>query len=154
MSLTDYFFSARGRISRREYWLGLLALIAISMMVSALVDPGAMKFENGVVQSPTLAGTIWNLLITWPSTAIAIKRFNDRDWPHWLGYALGGLMGVLVVANYHGFLLDPDQMNQGEKLVLLGLVVAFFWSIIENGFHAGTSGPNRYGSNPLAGRNA
>ena len=150
MSLTDYFFSARGRISRMEYWLGLLALIAISMMVSALIDPGAMKIDKGIVQSPTPAGTIWNLLITWPSTAIAIKRFNDRDWPHWLGYALGGLMGALVVANYHGFLLDPDQMNQGEKLVLLGLVVAFFWSIIENGFHAGTSGPNRYGSNPLA----
>ncbi len=61
-------------------------------------------------------------------------------------------MAALVVANYNGFLIDPERMSQAEKLVLLGLVVAFFWSIIENGFQSGTSGPNRYGADPLAGR--
>ncbi len=88
MNLSDYFFSARGRIGRLEYWLGLLVLIAVSMAVTAAVDPAAMTVENGVVKPPSFAGTIWNLLITWPSTAIAIKRFNDRDWPNWLGYVL------------------------------------------------------------------
>ncbi len=152
MNLSNYFFSARGRIGRQEYWLGLLVLIAVSMAVTAVVDPSAMTVENGVVKPPSFAGTVWNLLITWPSAAIAIKRFNDRDWPHWLGYALGGLMAALVVANYNGLLLDPEVMSPAEKLVLLGLVIAFFWSIVENGFHAGTSGANRYGPDPVGGQ--
>ena len=152
MSLITFFFSAQGRIGRTEYWLGLLASIALSMAVSAVVDPGAMNVENGVLQPPTLAGTIWNLLITWPSTAIAIKRFNDRDWPYWTGFALGGLMVAMVVANYFGLLLHPDQMSPLEKLVMVGLVVAFLWSIIENGFNVGTTGANRYGPDPLFGR--
>ena len=33
MSLSDYFFSARGRITRSEYWIGMVALIALSTIL-------------------------------------------------------------------------------------------------------------------------
>lgn len=159
MTLYDYFFTPHGRIGRSEYWIGMLVLVALSTGVSMLIDPAAFSSvpadqgvklrAKGAVTAPSLAGTIWNLALVWPSTAIAIKRFNDRDWPDTIGYALGAAMAALVIANYFGFLLDPEHMSAGEKLVLLGLVVAFFWSIFENGFQAGTSGPNRHGADPL-----
>jgi uncharacterized membrane protein YhaH (DUF805 family) len=150
MTISDYFLSFRGRISRKEYWIGMLALIAMSMGVSVVVDPGAFVAEKGAVRAPSFAGTVWNLALVWPSTAMAVKRFNDRNWPWWTGMALGAAMAMLVIANYNGLLLDPERMGAGERAILLGLLVAFFWSIVENGFQKGTEGDNDFGPDPLA----
>jgi uncharacterized membrane protein YhaH (DUF805 family) len=150
MTISDYFLSFRGRISRKEYWIGMLALIAMSMGVSVVVDPGAFVAEKGAVRAPSFAGTVWNLALVWPSTAMAVKRFNDRNWPWWTGMALGAAMAMLVIANYFGLLLDPERMGAGERAILLGLLVAFFWSIVENGFQKGTEGDNDFGPDPLA----
>lgn len=150
MSLLAYFLSPLGRITRQEYWLGMLVLMTITVPVSMLLDPAAFTASaSDKVTAPTFAGTVWNLILTWPSAAISIKRFNDRDWPHWLGYLLGVLMAALVLANYHGMLLDPDRMNPIEKLALVVFVVAFIWALIENGFQRGTEGHNGFGPDPL-----
>jgi uncharacterized membrane protein YhaH (DUF805 family) len=154
MTLVDYYFSPRGRISRKEYWLGMVALVVLTLPIAALIDPAAFRMVDGAVTPPSTAGTLWGLVVTWPSAAIAIKRFNDCNWPYWLGYVLALLMALLGVGNYFGFLLDPDHMDPAEKLVLVGLVVAFLWSLIENGFHRGTPGPNQYGPDPLERRGA
>lgn len=159
MTLLHYFFSPAGRIGRLEYWLGMLALLAVSVAVSMMIEPasvdqqpGAKPVGAGSMPVPGLATTLWNLLLAWPSAAIAIKRFNDRDWPGWLGYVLGFAMAGLIVANYFDLMLDPDRMGAGEKFLLLALVIAFFWSIIDNGFKRGTEGPNRFGPDPAASR--
>ena len=150
MSLFNYFLSPLGRISRQEYWLGMLVLMAITVPVSMLLDPAAFTASaSEKVTAPTFAGTVWNLILTWPSAAISIKRFNDRDWPHLIGYALGLLMAGLVLSNYQGLLLDPDRMKPGEMLAMVLLVAAFVWALIENGFRRGSDGPNRYGPDPL-----
>lgn len=152
MMLSDFFMSPHGRISRQEYWLGMLGLMAITLLGSVLIDPDGFKSTNGQVQSPSLGSTIWSLLFAWPSTAIAIKRFNDRDWPEWVGYALGAIMAAFVIANYNGYLLDVDRMDPVEKILMVSVVVGFMWALIENGFQRGTPGPNKYGADPLAGQ--
>jgi uncharacterized membrane protein YhaH (DUF805 family) len=158
MTLLHYFFSPRGRISRMEYWLGMVSLVVLTLPVASLIDPAAFKVTEGTVTPPSAAGTLWGLAVTWPSAAIAIKRFNDRDWPYWTGYALAALVAMLGIANHFGLLLDPEQMSALEKIVLLAIVVALLWSLIENGFSRGTPGPNQYGPDPLeaggAGREA
>jgi len=154
MTLTDYFLSPYGRISRQEYWLGMVVLVAITLLGSVMLDPEAFGGEGGRVRAPSLAATLWSLAFTWPSTAIAIKRFNDRDWPGWVGYALGISMAAFVVANYHGYLLDPDRMGMSEKLIMVSAGVGFIWALVENGFQRGTPGANRYGSDPLEGQGA
>lgn len=149
MKLTDFFFSPRGRISRQEYWLGMIALMALTMIGIAAFDPNGFSREGGQVRPPSLESTVWSLVFAWPSTAVSIKRFNDREWPAWVGYALGAAMVVFVVANYFGYLLDSDRMSVPEKLVMVAAAVAFLWALIENGFQRGTDGPNRYGPDPL-----
>lgn len=149
MTLTDFFLSPNGRISRQEYWLGMLALMALTMMGVALFDPEGFTRDGGQVRAPSFEATAWSLVFAWPSTAVSIKRFNDRDWPGWVGYALGAGMVVFVVANYFGYLLDADRMSVLEKLVMVVAAVGFLWSLIENGFQRGTEGPNRYGGDPL-----
>lgn len=149
MSIADYFLSPHGRISRQEYWLGMLAMMALTIIGAALLDPDGLSSSDGKVRPPSFAATAWSLLFAWPSTAVAVKRFNDRDWPAWVGYALGAGMAVFVTANYYGFLLDTDRMAPAEKLVMVAAAIGFLWALIENGFSRGTPGPNRYGNDPL-----
>jgi uncharacterized membrane protein YhaH (DUF805 family) len=146
MTLSEFFLSPRGRISRQEYWLGMLALMAVTLAGSALFGLDGLTSDGGRIRAPSLASTLWSLLFAWPSTAVSVKRFNDRDWPAWLGYALGAGMVAFVVANYHGLLLDPDTMGPAEKLVMVMAAIAFLWALIENGFQRGTPGPNRFGA--------
>lgn len=149
MTLSDYFLSPQGRISRQEYWLGMLGLMAVTIAGAALIDAEGLRRANGEVRPPSFEATVWSLLFAWPSTVVAVKRFNDRDWPSWLGYALGAGMTAFVIANYFGYLLDPERMNPGEKLVMVTAAVSFLWAFFENGFQRGTDGPNRYGADPL-----
>ena len=149
MTLSDYFLSPKGRIGRQEYWLGLIAVMAVTLLGSLMLDPDALTGGPGKVRPPSLASTLWGLAFTWPSTAISIKRFNDRDWPRWIGYALGLAMAGFLVANHHGYLLDPDRMGMVEKLIMVSVGIAFVWALVENGFQRGTPGPNIHGPDPL-----
>lgn len=154
MSLLHYFLSPHGRITRQAFWLGLVIMMGVSLPVTAMFDPSLGADPNEAVvlkgiKQPSFANTLWNLFLCWPSAAISIKRFNDRDRPQWIGYLLGLLMVALVIANYMGFFLNPDSMSPLEKLAFLGLFMFFTWSVIDNGFFKGTDGPNRYGPDPL-----
>ncbi len=151
MTLQDYFLSPHGRVSRQEYWLGMVALMAVTWLGASMLDPQGLAGSGGKIRPPSLAGTLWSLLFAWPTTVVSIKRFNDRGWPWWLGYALGAGMTVFVIANYFGLLLDPDRMAPGERLLMVSFAIAFLWALVENGFQRGTSGPNRYGDDPLGG---
>jgi uncharacterized membrane protein YhaH (DUF805 family) len=150
MSLLHYFLSPSGRICRQSFWLGLIALMAISLPVTTLLEPELVASMRDKHKPPGLASTLWNLLLTWPSAAISIKRFNDRDRPQWVGYLLGAAMAIIILANHYGYLLDPEHMGSPEKFVFFLLLLFFVWSVIDNGFFKGTDGPNRYGPDPLA----
>ena len=149
MSLLHFFLSPHGRISRQAFWLGLVVLFALTVPVSLLIDPTAFERGTQVNKVPSPADTLWSLAVTWPSTAISLKRFNDRDRPQWIGYLLGALMALLVAANAFGLLLDPDTMLIPEKLLFSFMLMFFMWSLIDNGCYKGTAGPNRYGPDPL-----
>ncbi len=82
-------------------------------------------------------------------TAITVKRFNDRDWPNWFGYALGVLGLALILAEQAGFLVDPDAASAADWVIFFVAAVILCAAFIDNGFLRGTPGPNRYGPNPL-----
>jgi uncharacterized membrane protein YhaH (DUF805 family) len=107
------FFSLRGRVSRRQFWLyGVLALIGFAVLGHALLGIARVSSRN--------ADLIVNLLLVWPALAVSVKRWHDRDKSGWW--------------------------------VLLNLlpVIGWLWALIDNGFLRGTSGPNRFGEDPLA----
>ncbi len=107
------FFSLRGRVSRRQFWLyGVLALIGLAMLGHALLGIARVRAHT--------ADLLVNLLLVWPALAVSVKRWHDRDKSGWW--------------------------------VLLNLVpvIGWLWALIDNGFLRGTSGPNRFGEDPLA----
>jgi uncharacterized membrane protein YhaH (DUF805 family) len=143
-ALTEF----RGRLRRRDFWLGLLILllieIALSFGFAGLMRPtGATPIENAA---------LWLALaiLLWSSAALIIKRLHDRGKSA-LWYPLFGLapalcyhLGVVYSSNISN-VLSPAQ----QAFWLLGGIL-WVWAIIELGFMPGTKGPNRYGPDPRA----
>ncbi len=102
-----------GRINRARFWSGVGALIVAYIVIFALfaIDSSALRALLGVAY----------VAMIWPSLAISIKRWHDRDKSGW--WVLIGLVPV----------------------------IGGIWALVETGFLAGTSGANQYGPDPLGG---
>jgi uncharacterized membrane protein YhaH (DUF805 family) len=134
------FTSFNGRINREPFWIACGILIAIEIAAQLLASQ---------VEGDTLS-TILDLAFTYPEFAIAVKRSNDRNLSPWvvaLFFASNVALDLFTLLN--GPLDTADPIN-GIILIpfaLLGLVL-----IVELGFRPGTSGPNRFGPDPLSGK--
>ena len=164
MSVLDLFFGFGGRINRGKYWLALVAwfvvwIVAIlAFLVGGLAILGA-NLTDGSLPSPQDTTAFLHLIrdygvlsliilifvvISWLSAlAIAIKRLHDRDRSGW--WILLFYFGPAVLAG--------AQASTDEELASLILGVGAFvisiWCLVELGFLRGSSGPNRFGPDPL-----
>jgi len=141
-ALTEF----RGRLRRRDFWIGLILLllieIALSFGLAGMMRPtGATPIENA-------AGWLALAILLWGSAALIVKRLHDRDKSA-LWYPLFGLapalcyqLGVIYSSNISN-VLSPAQ----QGFWLLGLLL-WIWALIELGLLKGTVGPNRFGPDP------
>ncbi len=110
MNIAQILFSFEGRIGLGTYWLGALSIFAF-IIAATMID--VIVFESGPYAGyPTLLG---RLVVIWPSLALTVKRWHDRDKSGWWT-----LLGIVPI-------LGP------------------IWTFIENGLLPGTQGPNQYG---------
>jgi uncharacterized membrane protein YhaH (DUF805 family) len=84
-----------------------------------------------------------DLLISFASLAVAIKRLHDRDKSAWWLLLFGLVPLILLNIAYHTGAVEVRLV-----LVLASLSIAI-WFLLELGFLPGTAGPNRYGPDPL-----
>jgi uncharacterized membrane protein YhaH (DUF805 family) len=106
------FFSFEGRINRGKFWLGIVilwAVIWVLTLIAALADSAFLWWVSAIL----------SILIIWPSLALSIKRWHDRNKSGW--WVFIGLIPII----------GP------------------LWALIETGFLPGTVGPNEYGLDPL-----
>ncbi len=148
--------TTEGRISRKQWWLGILVLIVISIV--AIIVLGLVSFGNATVLA--WLAVLVNLAMIWPSYCIGIKRRHDRDND---GMDLKILIGGSVVINLlqaTGIGVTMQDMGGGMILPMpaiwmsaINLVFAVFaiYMLVQLGFLKGTAGANRYGLDPLDG---
>lgn len=132
MDWKKFFFSFGGRISRKAFWLFVVANIALNLIVGFVtpqpqIDPAAMQDPSAVLNA-ALAATPWwswllSLVLLFVSLAVASKRWHDQERSGWWSLLL---------------LLTP--------LLLIGPLIM----IVMLGFIPGTPGPNRFGEAPIA----
>ncbi|HWK40047.1 MAG TPA: DUF805 domain-containing protein [Hyphomicrobium sp.] len=136
-----------GRINRRQWWTGFIVVLLGSIFGTLLFNPETFTTEG----LPPLSwpDTLWQLAWIVPGMAIAVKRFNDRDRPRWLGYAYGVLGAFLIVAPHLGLSIIPDGGPVAATIFWIS-VAAILGAVVDNGFLPGTRGANRYGPDPLA----
>ena len=134
------FTSFNGRINREPFWIAVGILAAIEI---------AAQWLAGQSEDDTLS-TILDLAFTYPEFALAVKRANDRNLTPWIvALFFAGNVALDLFTLLNGPLDTADPIN-GIILIpfaLLGLVL-----IVELGFRPGTSGPNRFGPDPLSGK--
>lgn len=148
MSLFELLFSFSGRIGRRSWWIGFAIGCAAGLVGTLALDPGLLFADRPRAPHANLA--LWNLAWVIPMTAITVKRFNDRDRPQWIGYAVGAVGIALIVAEQMGFMVDPDRATRGERALFWVTAAAMLAALIDNALLKGTPGPNRYGRDPIA----
>jgi uncharacterized membrane protein YhaH (DUF805 family) len=103
----------RGRIGRGTWWVyGLAAPIGAGLLLHVLLAIARVKAE--------LADHVVNLLLLWPTVAVSVKRWHDRNLSGWW------------------------------VLVALLPVIGWAWALVANGLLPGTPGPNRFGPEPAS----
>lgn len=160
MSILGFYFSPTGRIGRAKFWLGFIGLIFIvaafklwllSSMLS--VDPLASS-QHQLTRAGLELSLLIDLIFLFPTFVVLAKRFHDRNksgaWavPFLLtsaavdgGVFLGMLPSELPV--------DANAIKpEGAALAALSTLV-ILWVLIELGCLKGTSGANRFGTDPL-----
>ena len=105
-------FSFRGRINRKPYWMFIL-FVFIGMIITSAIDMATVGQDEG------LASILFSLIALWPSAAMQIKRWHDRDKSGWW------------------------------VLINIIPIIGFIWALVETGFLSGTEDANRFGDNPL-----
>jgi uncharacterized membrane protein YhaH (DUF805 family) len=114
IDFTYLLFKFDGRINRAKFWLGMVILWAANAVLGTIILSGrdsSILFALAIVAS---------FVLIWPSLAVSIKRWHDRDKSGWW---------VLIV-------LVP--------------FIGWIWALVETGFLAGTPDRNQYGPDPLA----
>lgn len=149
------FFSFRGRLNRKPYWLRSLALIAIFLVgvtalfslfgigVAAMQDPLAVLGDLGIAL--VLVLVLYVVLLV-AAISLTVRRLHDRDKSGWWVLVFFLLPSVLQTAAAQ----TPDL----ALALQLAAAAISIWALVELGFLRGTPGPNRYGPDPLASRTA
>ena len=152
-----YFFGRfDGRIGRKTFWLTSIAIFAAEL-VAAFV--GALIIASLSGDWEAKAGDRWIdavfLIFLYPQFIIDVKRGHDRNIPIWVI----GVFYAALVAHYFlvelGWLMELPNQNVMSSVNVVSFIVAIllgifgFALLVELGFRKGTTGPNRYGPDPL-----
>ena len=148
-NLTALFLSAKGRISRKAFWIGagLLALwtFVAFVVLWSIVGPSLIQNFFG-----RLAGFPFVLLTIYFGYNLVAKRFNDRDRPAICAQAVAGIAALKSALDLVRITGDLHRQNLLDQLfVLIGTSIAL-WCFIELGMMRGTVGPNAHGEDPEA----
>jgi uncharacterized membrane protein YhaH (DUF805 family) len=137
---TNVFTSFQGRINREPFWIAFAILAAVEIATQWL----AYRVEGERLSS------VLDLAFTYPEFAVAVKRANDRNLPSWvvgLFFASNVAMDLFTLLNG-----TIDTENPVNGIILIPFILLGMALIVELGFRPGTSGPNRSGPDPLAGK--
>lgn len=131
--LTMKYCSFKGRASRSEFWWFCLFTLILNLIV-ALV--GLLLPALGSIVSAVQA--LWLLL---PTVGVTTRRLHDRNFSGWwqvlpLAAVLPAIAGAVLGAD--GLLV---LAGSAAALASLGLLVVYVLK--------GTTGPNRFGPDPL-----
>lgn len=140
MSLIDFFFNPNGRIGRKRFWIGTLAVLAAQFVALPAI---ATLFDGGWLVG--LAAVLFN----YPHFVVWAKRGHDCDIPAWVIAPLflcSSAFDVVLRFGWHtGGLFDDPLFF--APYVLYAFFAAVLLLVL--GVSAGTPGRNRYGPNPL-----
>lgn len=133
------FFSFAGRMNRQRYWvtsvLIYFAILAAGLTAASLPVVGVAVMIPGVI------------IALWVGLAAGVRRLHDRNKSAWWLLLFYGPSLFFSVLSEVASTSSPEA---GSALAALSLPFSI-WAFVELGCLKGTSGPNRFGEDPLGG---
>ena len=113
MSITYVWFSFRGRINRKAYWLLYFLPVFLLNILSGVLDGVIGTMQMTEYGAYGLISLIVGIASLWPMLAAGTKRLHDRDKSGWwqLLYFVP-FAGALFLFIYLGFLKGSDGANR------------------------------------------
>jgi uncharacterized membrane protein YhaH (DUF805 family) len=173
MNWGAYFFSFQGRINRAKLWLFIPIVIAIyvvyfvlfsilfggSMLAMIKGGPAGVMAGGASLGLAGILTGVLALVILFAGIALTVKRLHDRDKSAWWLIVFWLIPFVIncatladkiaMLSNASDTVAPSNPLMIVLQLVSLGLTI---WAFVELYCLRGTTGDNRYGSDPLAGR--
>ena len=152
MNWFHLFFTAQGRIPRRQFWIGVSIIVAfqlfvqISVMNSAGIDPDKslppLWFRN--------VSLFLDVVCAWPLFAVLAKRQEDRDQGPQLSAILVALLLLFSTLEAFGLTQQGREFTLTGYAIGLPLLGVTGIVLFELGGRRGTIGPNRFGPEPMS----
>lgn len=149
-NLVALYTTTAGRISRKNWWIGVVGIIVASIVLSIILSLVGLN--------AAWAQLIVYVLLFFPNWCIGLKRRQDRDNNGMDFKILMGVSGLLTLVQALGIGVTMTDMGNGVAMpapdawlmVLYGLMGIFgIYMLVQLGFLKGTPGPNTYGADPL-----
>ncbi len=147
MNFASLFMSFEGRISRKPFWIGILALLVVGLIILLASLFVAGERDYAVIRFNVL---VIEVALLYPLIALGVKRLHDRGRR---GYAVLVFIAPWLLhqgTNLLGITGDPTAINAIDIAFYLINLVLFAWFVVDLGILRGTQGPNDYGPDPLA----
>ena len=145
------FFSFTGRISRSQFWAGLLALLAVELLIfwpllqiygtDLTKPPAPLWFRN--------LNLLLDTLLAAPTLAVLIKRQRDRDQAGQLSWLTVSFIILYSALDAFGLVQTTSgatSLGYAAGLISMGLLAVV---VVELGIRQGVEGNNRFGEEPL-----
>ncbi|MEP1442440.1 MAG: DUF805 domain-containing protein [Hyphomicrobiales bacterium] len=170
MNLSFILFDTKGRISRSQFWVGFVVLCVLAVIVSfsVFVVLAVLYIADGIAEQskqildPVTATLVANallfLLFFFPSLALFVKRFHDRNQKATVLYLFYGLFltFMFLIGDFPRREAVGGEIEEGAALLVgLGVIVYVLcglvglYLLIICGFLKGTKGRNQYGPDPV-----
>jgi uncharacterized membrane protein YhaH (DUF805 family) len=144
MSSLLRYLSFGGRANRQRYWLTNITL-GVFFLLGVLVVGGFAElfWPIGLIAVPFF------VVFFIASLAICARRLHDRDKSAWWLLLFQGV--PLLLALLRGIAMAGGAPGEtvGAGLAILSFPISI-WAFVELACLKGTTGPNKYGPDPLA----
>ena len=147
------YFSFQGRTNRQRFWVTAMTIAGFYFLAAIICGAMLAIPVIGILAGLLLIGVV--LATGLAMLANGARRLHDRGKSAWW---LLLFQGVPMVLTLLGGLVSLGAGNAGAlvagalvagALVLVSLPITI-WAFVELGCLKGTSGPNRFGPDPLA----
>lgn len=131
------YFSFAGRANRQAYWVTTI-LVNVTTVVVVFAATGLGTLGFAVIALATLASL-------WLACAVGARRLHDRNRSAWW---LLAMYSPLFLLPSLAMIASASSPEAERGLNILSLPFSL-WTLVDLGILKGTSGPNRFGADPL-----
>lgn len=179
-AIVSLYTTTTGRISRKQWWLGVLGLflasIVLSLVMSVIgfgawagvpaIDPNnpdmaALSAEVAdSIRRSAWASLVMYAIMAYPSYCLSVKRRHDRDNAGVDVLVFMAVNGVVLLLQALGVGVTMVDMGNGLTMptpsmwlgtVSLLIAIGGIYLLVVLGFLRGTDGANSYGADPVTG---